>query len=157
MNDSETDAVTLISALVVTKLTLKQNAPVMEVWLNPCQSQKTNILPATKQIMLPEVSTPLNIKKLRQYLNHHPDQYFVNYLVDGFTNGFDTGIQELPSSTLECKNLLSACNQTEITQSLIDKELEKGFLGVLMMSCLFQYTELTQLGLRRGDTPTRSG
>ena len=56
MNVSETDAVTLISALVVTKLTLKQNAPVMEVWLNPCQ--KTNILPTTKQIMLPEVSTP---------------------------------------------------------------------------------------------------
>ena len=75
------------------------------------------------------MSTPLNIEKLRQYLNHHPDQYFVNYLVDGFTNGFDTGIQELPSSTLECKNLLSARNQTEITQSLIDKELEKGFLA----------------------------
>ena len=75
------------------------------------------------------MSTPLNIEKLRQYLNHHPDQYFVNYLVDGFTNGFDTGIQELPSSTLECKNLLSARNQTEITQSLIEKELEKGFLA----------------------------
>ena len=49
--------------------------------------------------------------------------------MDGFTNSFDTGIQELPSSTLECKNLLSAHNQTEITQSLIDKELEKGFLA----------------------------
>ena len=39
----------LISALVVTKLTLKRNAPVREVWLNPYQSQKTNIPPATGQ------------------------------------------------------------------------------------------------------------
>ena len=116
--------------MVVTKLTLKRNAPVREVWLNPYQSQKTNIPPATGQTNNATRSVnALNIEKLRQYLNHHPDQYFVNYLVDGFTNGFDTGIQELPSSTLECKNLLSARNQTEITQSLIDKELEKGFLA----------------------------
>ena len=49
MDVSETDAVTLISVVVVTKLTLKLNAPIMEVWLNPYQSQKTNIPPASDQ------------------------------------------------------------------------------------------------------------
>ena len=75
------------------------------------------------------MSTPLNICKLKEYLREHPDQGFVNYLVEGFTHGFDTGIKQLPSSTLECKNLLSARSQTEVTGSLIKKEFEKGFLA----------------------------
>ena len=74
------------------------------------------------------MSTPLNICKLKEYLSQHPDQGFVNYLVEGFTHGFDTGIKQLPSSTLECKNLLSARCQIEVTGSLIKKELE-GFLA----------------------------
>ena len=49
MDVSETDAVTLISALVVTKLALKQNAPVTEVWLTLTRVKKMNIPPATCQ------------------------------------------------------------------------------------------------------------
>ena len=81
------------------------------------------------QVSLPAVSTPLNIEQFKHYLEYHPDQEFVKYLIEGFSYGFHTGLKKLPSSTLELNNLLSARGQPEITRNLISKEVEKGFLS----------------------------
>ena len=62
-----------------------------------------------KEVNLPLVSTPINIDKLDNYLADHPDKNFVSYLINGLTQGFDTGLKSFPSSSLECQNLLSSC------------------------------------------------
>ena len=49
-------------------------------------------------------------------------------LICGLRSGFDTGISPLPSLSLECRNLLSARSQPNITKECIEKELEKRFL-----------------------------
>lgn len=61
-------------------------------------------------------------------LRNHPDRQFVNYLVQGITSGFDTGINELPSKNYICKNNLSAVRNSTITTELVHKELTKGYL-----------------------------
>ena len=65
---------------------------------------------------------------MKKELANHPDQNFVNYLINGIAHGFDTGFSHLPSSPLECKNNLSARNNPSLTEELIQTELEKGFL-----------------------------
>ena len=49
-------------------------------------------------------------------------------MIKGLTYGFHTGLQELPTKTLECPNLLSARSQVEVTSQLIQSELDKGFI-----------------------------
>ena len=49
-------------------------------------------------------------------------------LTYGFHTGLHTGLQELPTKTLECPNLLSARSQVEVTSQLIQSELDKGFI-----------------------------
>ena len=35
----------------------------------------------------------VNPRKLEIYLQDHPDRELVNYLVDGYTNGFSLGVE----------------------------------------------------------------
>ena len=74
------------------------------------------------------MSTPIDTVILKQHSQNHPDPNFVKYLIDGLNYGFHTGIHPLPEKTLECKNLLSATSQPEITSKLIQSEVDKGFL-----------------------------
>ena len=78
---------------------------------------------------MPSVNTPIHVNKLKIYLKKHPDRQFVHYLITGLTQGFDTGIKNLPDTSLECKNLLSATSQKEVVSDLIQQELDKGFLA----------------------------
>ena len=77
---------------------------------------------------VPHISTPIDSSVLHKYLQSYPDKNFTNYLLNGLKQGFHTGIQELPSTRLECKNLLSASSQPEVTTQLIQSEVDKGFL-----------------------------
>ena len=102
------------------------------------------------QVSLPEVSTPLNIEQFKHYLEYHPDQEFVKYLIDGFSYGFHTGLKKLPSSTLELNNLLSARCQPEITRNLISKEVEKGFLSGPYENMPFPVYRVNPIGVAEG-------
>lgn len=73
-------------------------------------------------------TTPIDIEALKKELNNHPDREFVNHLIDGLSNGFDTGFQYLPENSIVCKNLKSATNDPESVTELVDKELAKGYI-----------------------------
>ena len=70
----------------------------------------------------------VNIGQLNEELKNHPNRSYVTYLINGFTNGFDTGFTRLPELSFECKNLLSARRYPISTSELIQSELNKGFL-----------------------------
>lgn len=61
----------------------------------------------------------VNIAQLQKELIHHSDRQFVEYLIDGFTSGFDTGLDYLPEFNFECDNLLTAKRQPDSTMELI--------------------------------------
>lgn len=52
----------------------------------------------------------------------------MRYLVNGLTDGFHTGLYELPSRPYECKNLQSALQNPEAVDSAIADELQKGYI-----------------------------
>ena len=71
----------------------------------------------------------INISKLQKFLAEHPDKNFVSYLIHGLKHGFHTDFKVLPTKPLECKNLLSARSQPQVTSKLIQDEVNKGFLA----------------------------
>ncbi len=73
-------------------------------------------------------STPVNISKLGQALRNHPNRCFVNYLITGLVQGFFAGLSWMPDYSLVCKNLLSALKEPEVVDSLLEKEVKKGFM-----------------------------
>ena len=73
-------------------------------------------------------STPINIDKLEQELSTHPDRCSVHELITGLREGFDTGIQQLPTKSYTCKNLLSAIRNPEVVSDLLSHELKQGYI-----------------------------
>ena len=96
------------------------------------------------------MSTPIDSVILKQHLQNHPDPNFVKYLIDGLNYGFHTGIHPLPEKTLECKNLLSATSQPEITSKLIQSEVDKGFLIGPLDSMPFEIYRVNPIGIAEG-------
>ncbi|XP_060077427.1 uncharacterized protein LOC132556980 [Ylistrum balloti] len=76
----------------------------------------------------PRASTPINLTALKTALDGHPDENFVNFLLDGLTFGFDTGFQFLPLNSFECSNLKSALADHESVTDLVNKEVVRGYL-----------------------------
>lgn len=76
-----------------------------------------------------QVYTPINVNVLEQELKNYPDQDFKSYLLFGLKFGFHTGIRELPSNSIQCKNLRSATSNKEAVCELIRSEVEKGYLN----------------------------
>ena len=72
--------------------------------------------------------TPINIDKLEQELSFHSDRRFVQKLITGLREGFDIEIQQLPTQSYSCKNLLSAIRNPEIVSDLLPNELKKGYI-----------------------------
>lgn len=52
----------------------------------------------------------------------------MNTFINGLERGFDTGIAQLPATTLECKNLSSARKNPDVVDNLLKYELDKGYL-----------------------------
>jgi hypothetical protein len=92
-------------------------------------------------------STPINISLLQSQLASHPDKQFVDYLISGLENGFDTGFQELPSQPLVCKNLQSANKDPKAVSLLIQKEVQKGFLQGPFDNIPFNSYRINPVGL----------
>ncbi|VDH90181.1 Hypothetical predicted protein [Mytilus galloprovincialis] len=74
------------------------------------------------------VSTPIRINILSKHLIDHPDPDFKQYLIDGLSSGFHTGLLTLPSSSIICKNLKSALSNPSCVSELLQSEVSKGYL-----------------------------
>ena len=92
----------------------------------------------------------MNIKQLQDELKNHPDRAFVQYLLHGFSNGFDTGFSRLPDLPFECKNLLSAKRHPVSTTELIESELSKGYLIGSFDSIPFTEYRINPVGIAVG-------
>ena len=112
-------------------------------------------LPATVQTSnsvehLLSVSTPIHIDTLEYYLHDYPDPDFVSYLLHGLRHGFHTGLQQLPQQSLECKNLLSARGQPDVTTNLIQDEVTKGYLAGPFEQVPFPIYRTNPIGIAEG-------
>ena len=72
--------------------------------------------------------TSINVGNLEHELKLHPDRDFVNYLLSGLKEGFDTGIKSIPQSPFICKNLNSALNDMDAVDLFLKKDVDKGFV-----------------------------
>ena len=79
------------------------------------------------QYQYPEMNQSRCTGQLNEELKSHPDRSYVTYIINGFTNGFDTGFTKWPELSFECKNLLSARRYPISTSELIKSELAKNF------------------------------
>ena len=84
--------------------------------------------PSLHQPLLPPYKvSPIRVDKLRQEVLTHPDQSFVNYVLDGLQNGFRVGFNpasvSLKSAT---QNMPSASLQPSVIDDYLHTELAKG-------------------------------
>ena len=84
--------------------------------------------PSLHQPLLPPYKvSPIRVAKLRQEVLTHPDQSFVNYVLDGLQNGFRVGFNpasvSLKSAT---QNMPSASLQPSVIDDYLHTELAKG-------------------------------
>ena len=70
------------------------------------------------------VVTPINVDILETYLTSHPDRDQVNYILQGFRNGFDIGFQG-PISNTRPRNLRSADENSRAVSEAIAKEIHR--------------------------------
>lgn len=96
------------------------------------------------------VNTPVNIPQLSSELMRHPDPDYVNYLLKGFHNGFDTKVQNTLLPNKICKNLQSALKQKYIVDELIEKEISKGFLSGPYSKPPFTSYRVSPIGVAEG-------
>lgn len=94
--------------------------------------------------------TPINIANLAHELEKHPNVQFTQYLLSGLTQGFHTGIKSLPNVSIECKNLRSALSHSEHVSSLIDAEVEKGYLYGPFDQIPFSHFRINPIGVAVG-------
>jgi hypothetical protein len=73
-------------------------------------------------------TTPINIPNLERELRSHPDRDFVSVLITGLTEGFDTGIQPLPTTSYTCKNAMTAQQNPAVVTKLLQDEVDKGYV-----------------------------
>lgn len=92
-------------------------------------------------------STPINIIRLESELRDHPDREFVRYLLEGLSHGFDTMVSTTSLPTKECKNLLSAIRNSDIVDTLIASEVDKGFLCGPYNQVPFSHYRVSPIGV----------
>ena len=97
-----------------------------------------------------KATTNINIDQLELELLHHPNPQYVNHLILGLRNGFDTGIKDLPLTSYECNNLLSAKQNPDKMSELLNSELEKGCLIGPFTQPPFDVYRINPIGLVQG-------
>ena len=97
------------------------------VVLPGCLASKAHVITQGWPSSLPavNVASPVNVPVLHRYLSDHPDRNFVNFLNDGFTNGFSIGYRGFITPG-QCRNLLSARQNIEAVSAAISKEVDRG-------------------------------
>lgn len=93
------------------------------------------------------LSKPINIHELSKNLLSHPNRCFVNFLLTGLLQGFLAGLNFLPSGVHVCKNLLSSLKEPEVVDTLIQKELDKGYLIGPFSTSPFKAYRINPIGI----------
>jgi hypothetical protein len=72
-------------------------------------------------------------------IKNYPDRFFVNYFLNSLRFGFDMLVSITDIPTYECRNALSARNNSGIVTRLLQEEIDKGFirgpLGIATHKC----------------------
>ena len=87
---------------------------------------------------------------LQAWLSSHPSAELGLFLVEGFTHGFHTGFVTLPLQTFECPNLRSCGGDMGAVDTLLQSELDKGFVIGPFTVSPFQSWRVNPLGLVKG-------
>jgi hypothetical protein len=75
-----------------------------------------------------QATTPIDVDQLSRYLELHPDRVFVDTLIEGLRDGFDTGVSIVPTEIFVCPNNRSAINDPEFVTSALQSEVDQGFM-----------------------------
>ncbi|XP_039528978.1 uncharacterized protein LOC120480100 [Pimephales promelas] len=102
---------------------------------------------ASEKVLNGHPSTPINIATLSSYLSSHPDFSFVDYLITGLSQGFRVGACSPLSTSYVAKNLQSALAEPETVSSLLDKELNKGYLISPFSESPFSLYRINSIGV----------
>ena len=94
--------------------------------------------------------SPINADILEQELVNHPNRKFVDYLINGIRNGFDTMISSLDLPTYECSNLLSATRDPVSVDRLLEREVSKGYIKGPFKEPPFPVYRVSPLGIAEG-------
>jgi hypothetical protein len=97
-----------------------------------------------------QASTPINVDKLRQELLLHPDREFVDKLLTGLVDGFDTGISSVPLTSFQCKNLRSAIRDPEFVSTALQSEVDDGYMIGPFDEPPFQSYRISPIGVAEG-------
>ena len=90
-------------------------------------------------------TSPANIEKLKEELAGYPDPELADYLIQGFTYGFDRGYsgKRFP---LRSKNLHSALSNASAVTEAISKELSRGHVAGPFTKAPFENLHCSPLG-----------
>ena len=92
----------------------------------------------------------MNVHNLSLELLCHPDTPFVEYVVNGFTDGFNPMISDLPLDNLERKNNLSARQNPDVVDAAVKLEVANGYVCGPFSTPLFPVVRINPLGLAVG-------
>ena len=92
-------------------------------------------------------STPININRLEQELSTHPNRCFIQELITGLREGFHTGMQQLPTKSYTCKNMLSAIRNPEVVTDLLSHKLKQGYVIGAFDEPPFEIYRINPLGI----------
>lgn len=73
-------------------------------------------------------STPINVLLLAAELASHPDSVFVDHLLTGLSQGFKVGVLVQPSVSYVSRNLRSALDEPDTVSTLLERELQMGYV-----------------------------
>ena len=107
---------------------------------DPSNNNNNNFYPLPNCVV-----TPINVNKLSEYLVNHPDINFVNFLIDGFSNGFSIGYDG-PLTPGQCQNLLSARSNPVAVSTAVLKEVNRGHTAGPFSSLPFDMLHCSPLG-----------
>lgn len=89
----------------------------------------------------------MDVPELGRALRKHPNRCFVNYLITGLVQGFLAGLVWLPNMSFTCCNLQSALKEPEVVDSLLAKEIIKGFMISPFQKSPFPITRINPIGI----------
>ena len=93
------------------------------------------------------VSTPVFVDRLSRCLAEFPDQDLANYILNGFTYGFDIGVQgTFTNNNTRPRNNLSARKFPAQVSEAVRKELDRGHTVGPFRSPPFQFTHCSPIG-----------
>ena len=97
---------------------------------------------------LQKVATPLILKQWIKELENHPDAVFTNYILNGISNGFRIGFNQVATCISAASNMHSAIENAEVVQEYLKKEVPLGrIVGPIRPGAAPVGTQLSPFGV----------